>query len=70
MDAVAIIKVGRHLPRVRAVIEAMGLTANARYVEHATMASEKILPLADVGGDAAPYFSMILLHARGDAWNV
>ena len=68
-DAVAVIKVGRHLPRVRAVIEAMGLTANARYVEHATMASEKILPLGDVPEDAAPYFSMILLHARGDAWN-
>ena len=70
VDAVAIVKVGRHLSRVRAVIEAMGMTANARYVEHATMASEKILPLADVDGDAAPYFSMILLHARGDAWNV
>ena len=68
-DAVAVIKVGRHLPRVRAVIEAIGLTANARYVEHATMASEKILPLGDVPEDAAPYFSMILLHARGDAWN-
>ena len=70
VDAVAIIKVGRHLQRVRAVIEAMGLTANARYVEHATMASEKILPLASVGESTAPYFSMILLHARGDAWNV
>ena len=70
VDAVAIIKVGRHLPRVRAVIEAMGLTANARYVEHATMASEKILPLADAADGVAPYFSMILLHARGDAWNV
>ena len=69
-DAVAVIKVGRHLPRVRAVIEAMGLTANARYVEHATMASEKLLPLAEVAEGAAPYFSMILLHARGDAWNV
>ena len=69
-DAVAIIKVGRHLPRVRAVIEAMGLTAHARYVEHATMASERILPLADIDGDAPPYFSMILLHARGNAWYV
>jgi len=69
VDAVAIIKVGRHLPRVRTVIEAMGLTAQARYVEHATMASERILPLAEVDGDAAPYFSMILLHARGNAWN-
>ena len=70
VDAVAIIKVGRHLQRVRAVIEAMGLTTNARYVEHATMTSEKILPLADVAEGSAPYFSMILLHARGDAWNV
>jgi len=47
----------------------MGLTTQARYVEHATMASERILPLAEVDGDAAPYFSMILLHARGNAWN-
>ena len=70
VDAVAVVKVGRHLPKVRAVIEAMGLTANARYVEHATMASERILPLADVADGTAPYFSMILLHARGDAWNV
>ena len=70
VDAVAIIKVGRHLRRVRAVIEGMGLTAHARYIEHATMASEKILPLADVAEGAAPYFSMILIHTRGDAWNV
>ena len=70
VDAVAVVKVGRHLPKVRAVIETMGLTANARYVEHATMASERSLPLADVADGTAPYFSMILLHARGDAWNV
>ena len=70
VDAVAVIKVGRHLPRVRAVIEAMGLAAHARYVEHATMASEKSLPLAEVPDGAAPYFSMILIHARGNAWTV
>ena len=66
---------GRHqgrpaLAKGRAVIEAMGLIANARYVERATMENEKILPLADVDEDEVPYFSMILLHARGDAWNV
>ena len=70
VDAVAIIKVGRHLKRVRAVIETMGLITHARYVEHATMESEKILPLADVEEGAAPYFSIVLLHARGNAWNV
>ena len=70
VDAVAIIKIGRHLRRVRAVIEAMGLTEHARYVEHATMASEKILPLAEVAEGTAPYFSMVLLHARGNAWHV
>jgi precorrin-2/cobalt-factor-2 C20-methyltransferase len=32
------------------------------------MASQKILPLEAVGEDAAPYFSMILVHRRGEAW--
>ncbi len=32
------------------------------------MANQKILPLAAVGAEAAPYFSMILVHRRGEAW--
>jgi len=67
-DSAAIMKVGRHFDRVRDLIMDMGLGDNARYIERATMENEKILPLEDVPADAAPYFSMILIHKRGQAW--
>lgn len=67
-EAAAIVKVGRNLAKVRGVLAELGLSDAARYVEHATMASQKILPLAAVAEGAAPYFSMILVHRRGEAW--
>ena len=67
-EAAAVIKVGRHLAKVRRVLQALGLAERARYVEHATMASQRILPLEAVAESDAPYFSMILVHARGEAW--
>jgi len=60
-EAVAILKVGRHLPRLRAVIAAAGLERAALYVERATMEGERVLPLAEAP-DEAPYFSMILIR--------
>ena len=63
-----IIKVGRHLPRIRALLERKGMLANAGYVERATLPSEKILPLADVDESCVPYFSMILIYEGGEAW--
>ncbi len=67
-DAAAIIKLGRHFAKVRAVLERLGLAADARYVEHASLASERVLPLAAVKPEEVPYFSMILFHRRGAAW--
>jgi precorrin-2/cobalt-factor-2 C20-methyltransferase len=68
-DAAAIIKLGRHFAKVRDVINALGLTDRARYIERATLETQKMVPLADLPPDAkAPYFSMILIHRRGDAW--
>lgn len=67
-DSAAIMKVGRHFSRVRDVIIDLGLAENARYIERATMQTERILSLSDVPDDAAPYFSMILIHKRGQAW--
>ncbi len=69
-DAVAVIKVGRHLEKVRGVLSELGLADRARYVEHATMSNQRILPLAAVPEHGAPYFSMILVHGRGNAWHV
>jgi len=67
-DAAAILKIGRHFPKVRGVLDRLGLLDHCRYVEHATMADQAVLPLADVEADRVPYFSMILVHRRGEAW--
>ena len=66
-EAVAIMKVGRHLPRLRALIDAMDLTTRAGYVERASLGEQIVLPLADAP-DAAPYFSMILIYKGDDPW--
>ena len=64
----AIIKVGRHLAKVRGVLRDLGLVTRARYVERATMSSQRILALDSVADGEAPYFSMILVHSRAEAW--
>ena len=64
-DAVVIMKLGRHLPKVRAALAAAGLLERATYVERGTMAGERICPLADKADDAAPYFSMVLVPGLG-----
>lgn len=60
--AVAIMKVGRHVSKVRRVLERLERATGARYVERATMSGEKALPLTDFTAEKAPYFSMILVR--------
>ena len=67
-DAAAIIKVGRHLEKVRAVLRECGLEENAHYVERATMDNQQWMPLSEMAEANAPYFSMVLMHRRGAAW--
>ncbi|ACL57135.1 precorrin-2 C(20)-methyltransferase [Methylobacterium nodulans] len=64
-DAAVIMKLGRHLPKVRAALAQAGLLARAVYVERGTMAGECIVPLADKPDDEAPYFSMVLIPGEG-----
>jgi len=66
-ESVAIMKVGRHLPKLRAVIADLGLTEAATYVERASLPEEVVLPLSEAP-DIAPYFSMILLTKGADPW--
>ncbi len=66
-ESVVIMKVGRHLPKIRGVIDALGLTAQAMYVERATLPEEVVLPLAEAP-EKAPYFSMILIAKGADPW--
>jgi cobalt-precorrin 5A hydrolase/precorrin-3B C17-methyltransferase len=70
-EALAIMKVGRHLAKIGRVLRRFGLDRHAWYVERATMANQRILPLAAVDEEiAAPYFSMVLVRrAQDDAAN-
>jgi precorrin-2/cobalt-factor-2 C20-methyltransferase len=60
-------KVGRHLHKIRAVIEQLGLTAQASYIERASLPDELVCPLAEAP-EKAPYFSMIILTKGADPW--
>jgi precorrin-2/cobalt-factor-2 C20-methyltransferase len=68
-EAAAIIKLGRHFPKVRKVLNELGLAQHARYVEHATLASQKVMRLDELQNGDIPYFSMLLVHRRGEAWS-
>ena len=67
VQAAAIIKLGRHLQKVRAVLKKAGLTDRAAYVSHASLPHEVVAPLSRAP-DTAPYFSMILINREVDPW--
>ena len=66
-DSLIIMKVGRHLPKIRRVLEAAGLTERAAYIERATLPNELRMPLTKAP-ETAPYFSMILVTKGADPW--
>ncbi|PZX19097.1 precorrin-2/cobalt-factor-2 C20-methyltransferase [Palleronia aestuarii] len=66
-EAVVVMKLGRHMAKVRGVIERLHLTERAIYVERATLPEERIHPLSEAP-EVAPYFSMILIAKGGDPW--
>lgn len=63
-DAVAIMKVGRNLPKIRRALDAAGRSDAAWVVSHGTMAEQRITRLSDLQGDV-PYFAIVLLHGQG-----
>lgn len=66
--AVALIKVGRHFDRIRALLGETGHAASAVVVEHATTARQRITPLLEFAADERPYFSTILAYRGSEAW--
>lgn len=61
-EAAAVIKLGRHFDKVRRVLTRLGRAAGTIYVERASLASQRVLPLAEVDASAVPYFSMLLVR--------
>ncbi len=69
-EAAAIMKPGRHLPKIWRILEKLGLAGQAAYVERAGQPGQRIRSLAEAVRDPSPpYFAMILIHRRGKAWN-
>ncbi|MGF1445852.1 MAG: precorrin-2 C(20)-methyltransferase [Pikeienuella sp.] len=58
--AIAFVKVGRHLAKIRRAVTAAGRAGRAVYVSHASLGHQRVLPLAEAP-ETAPYFSMILI---------
>jgi precorrin-2/cobalt-factor-2 C20-methyltransferase len=67
-EAAAIIKVGRHFDKVRAVLDRLDLTSRAAIVTDASLGEERAGPLSEVPAGARPYFSTILIYAGSEPW--
>lgn len=65
-EAAVVMKLGRNFDKVRRVLQALGMADRAHYVERATMANQRIVPLDEVDPMASPYFSMIVIP--GQKW--
>ena len=64
-DSIVIMKLGRHLPRIRGLLEELKLTAT--YVERASLPNGSVMKLEEMTGDA-PYFSLLLITKGRDPW--
>lgn len=64
-DALAIMKTGRNLPRVRRALQAAGKLDRAWLIERGTMPDQRMARLIDVDAADCPYFAIVLVHGEG-----
>jgi precorrin-2 C20-methyltransferase/precorrin-3B C17-methyltransferase len=60
-DGAIIMKLGRTFPKVVSALRQAGKLDGATYVERASMAEQRWLPVADVDPATVPYFSLIVV---------
>jgi precorrin-2/cobalt-factor-2 C20-methyltransferase len=63
-DAVVVMKIGRHLGKLRRAVAAAGREGDAWLIEHAAMPEQRVTRLADAD-TVAPYFAILLIHGQG-----
>lgn len=68
-EAIAIMKLGRHMPKIRALLARLNLTEKAGYVGHASLPNQVVAPLSSAPLKP-PYFSMLLIYKGSDPWLV
>ncbi|MEB0058324.1 precorrin-2 C(20)-methyltransferase [Variovorax sp. LG9.2] len=64
-DALVVMKIGRHIDKVRRALATAGRLDDAWLVEYATMPGQKVVRLVEVEGRITPYFSIVLVHGQG-----
>jgi precorrin-2/cobalt-factor-2 C20-methyltransferase len=65
-DAAVVMKLGRHLPKIRRTLARAGRLERAIYVERGSTAAAVMMRLADKPDDAAPYFAIVLVPGWED----
>jgi len=68
-NAAVVMKLGRHLAKVRKALAKTGQLARAIYVERGTMAGARMMRLVEKKDDRAPYFAIVLVpgwESRGE----
>ncbi|MDO5681702.1 MAG: precorrin-2 C(20)-methyltransferase [Propionibacteriaceae bacterium] len=63
-DAAVIMKLGRTFPGVREALRQAGRLSDAWYVERATFAEQRVLPVTEVDPETVPYFATIVVVGR------
>ncbi len=63
-DALVVMKIGRHLGKLRRAVAAAGRLDAAWLVEHAALPDQRVTRLVDADG-VAPYFAILLIHGQG-----
>lgn len=66
-DAAAILKLGRHFPKVKRVLTRLGRLEGATYFERGTTEHEVVIPLKDKLDEQALYFALILVPKHDGA---
>lgn len=67
-ESAVLIKVGRHLDKVRTVLGLLDLSTRAHVIIKATHADQMVTPLLNVTEDHLPYFSSIIVYSGTEAW--
>jgi len=60
-NAAVVMKIGRHLAKVRRALDRAGRLHRAIYVERGTMANASVMKLTDKLDTCAPYFAVVLV---------
>jgi precorrin-2/cobalt-factor-2 C20-methyltransferase len=67
-EAAAIIKLGPHFAKVKALLQELGLSRASAVIERATQGDQRILGLDDLTESERPYFSTILVYNGNESW--